>query len=93
MFLRLCAKAGGECATGVGWQGDVQVVLDAVVAREIAACLGAGDDVVRAEGVLVFKRETGSTVAPRFLMVRTNTAEGRHWVDTIELSSEVGMYY
>jgi len=58
--LHLRAEAGraGMCvdftrrsSDSVGRQGEVQPVLDAIIAREVAARLCAGDDIVRAQGV------------------------------------------
>ena len=62
----------------VGRQGDVQAVLDAVVAREVAACFCAGDDVVCAEGVSGAGQGDGEHARAAVLEGANYAAEGRH---------------
>lgn len=63
---------------GVGWQGDVQTVLNAVVAREVAACLCAGDDVIRAQSVAGVWEGDGEHGCSAILQGANNAAERRY---------------
>jgi len=74
----MCVHFTQRSSYRIGRQGDMQLVLDAVVAREVAARLCAGDDMVRAQGVAGVwegNREHGCTTILEDL---NDAAEGRY---------------
>ena len=84
----MCVYVRWRARDRVGRQGDVQAVLDAVVAREVAARLCAGDDIVRAEGVSGIREGNGEHGRTTVLEGADYAAEGSH-DGTIERSREV----
>ena len=56
---RMCVHFTRRSSYSVARQGDVRPVLDAVVAREVAARLCARDHIVRTQGVAAIREGNG----------------------------------
>jgi hypothetical protein len=87
----MCVYFSWRAGDRVGRQGDVQAILDAVVAREVAARLCAGYNVIRAEGVSGIWEGHGEHGRATVLEGANNAAEGRD-DGTIERSRKVLLY-
>jgi hypothetical protein len=74
----MCIYVRWRARDRIGRQGDVQAVLDAVVAREVAARLCAGNDIVRAEGVSGIREGNGEHGRTAVLEGANYAAEGSH---------------
>ena len=74
---RMCIHFSRRSSYSVAWQRDVQPILDAVVAREVAARLCARDDIVRAQGVTGIWEGNGEHGRTAILEGSNDAAEGR----------------
>jgi len=72
----MCVHFTRRSGYSAGRQGDVQPVLDAVIAREVAARLCVGDDIVRAQGVAGIRERNGEHRRAAILEGSNEAAEG-----------------
>jgi len=87
----MCVHFPWRAGDRVGRQGDVQAILDAIEAREVTACLRAGNDVIRAESITGVWEGNGEHGRTAVLEGANHAAEGRH-DGAVDRSWEVFLY-